>query len=725
MATLVLTAIGTAVGGPIGGAIGAMIGQQIDQRIFAPGNRNGPRLADLSIQTSTYGRTIPNIFGTMRVAGTVIWATNLREDRQSVSQGKGRPKVNVYSYSASFAVALSARPAMGIGRIWADGKLLRGAAGDFKVATGFRFYTGGEDQPVDPLIAAAEGMSGTPAYRGLCYAVFEDMALDSFGNRIPQLSFELIAEDAPISAGRILTELGGGAIRAECPEPLIGYAADGATLRSAIEPLVHLFGLAIWDDGAQLRLTQEATVPFDADALGAAPGTKGGPILAREALARASQPGTVRIGYADVARDHQLSTQTANLMTGALAEQINLPAATDAATAQYWAWQALMTTRARTSRARISLPWSALPLLGGGMIRLPGAPILWRITSLTFEAMRLDLTLMPHSPAPTARTAADAGRGVAEADAIHGPTHLIVFELPWLEPGLAPRPQIAVAAAGREPGWRRAALMQSNDAGASWIEIGETAAPAVMGKCVTQFEPVCADLFDRRSTLVVELLQDEMALFSADEDGLLAGRNLMLVGRELIQFGYAERIGTARYRLSHLLRGRRGTEAEIRAHLPGEACVLIDRTSLFLLPEPPESGKVRVMASGIGDAEPVEADCSVTGLAVRPLAPAHLSVTSQSDGSLRLGWIRRSREGWHWPDAIDAPLSEEQEAYRLTFMPDRGSSWEIDTNISAYGLSSSDLTRLRSLGATQLSCAVQQLGRMAASLPTQTTIFLN
>ena len=51
--------------------------------------------------------------------------------------GKGKPKVTTYSYTASFAVALASRPIAGIGRIWADGNLLRGAAGDLK--------TGGHD----------------------------------------------------------------------------------------------------------------------------------------------------------------------------------------------------------------------------------------------------------------------------------------------------------------------------------------------------------------------------------------------------------------------------------------------------------------------------------------------------------------------------------------------------------------------------------------------------
>jgi hypothetical protein len=189
MATLALSSIGTALGGPIGGAIGGLIGHGIDQSLFGPGPHRGPRLNDLSVQTSTYGTPVPRVYGTMRVAGTVVWATELRESSEPQSGAKGQPEVLVYSYSASFAVALSSRPATRVARIWADGKLLRGAAGDFKVKTGFRFYPGSEDQPIDPLIGSVEGIDSAPAYRGLALAVFEDLQLAEYGIRIPFLTF--------------------------------------------------------------------------------------------------------------------------------------------------------------------------------------------------------------------------------------------------------------------------------------------------------------------------------------------------------------------------------------------------------------------------------------------------------------------------------------------------------------------------------------------------------
>ncbi len=141
MATLVLTAVGSAIGGPIGGAIGGVLGQALDRNVLlAPRARQGPRLSDLKVQTSSYGTQIPKVFGTMRVAGCVIWATELIETRSTTRGGKGRPGVSGYNYAASFAVALSARPIASVGRIWAEGKLLRGAAGDWKTPTGLPYW---------------------------------------------------------------------------------------------------------------------------------------------------------------------------------------------------------------------------------------------------------------------------------------------------------------------------------------------------------------------------------------------------------------------------------------------------------------------------------------------------------------------------------------------------------------------------------------------------------
>lgn len=158
-------------------------------------DREGPRLSELAVQTSTEGAGIAIVFGRMRVTGQVIWAARFRETSQTRKSGggKGGPKTTQYRYSLSFAVGLAEGPIGGVGRIWANGEPFESAGAVMRV------HSGAEDQAPDPLIAAIEGAA--PAYRGLAYVVFEDLDLTPFGERIPNLSFEVFAaapdSDAP------------------------------------------------------------------------------------------------------------------------------------------------------------------------------------------------------------------------------------------------------------------------------------------------------------------------------------------------------------------------------------------------------------------------------------------------------------------------------------------------------------------------------------------------
>ncbi len=207
MATLVLGAAGAAIGGSIGGAIlgvsaatiggfiGSSIGSVVDSWIIsslAPTQRiEGARLDTLRITSATEGAVIPRLYGRMRMGGNIIWATDFREETKTTTQGGGKGggggkvKTTEHLYYASFAVALCEGPITGIGRIWADGKPM-----DLSGVT-WRWYPGDEAQTADPFIAAKMGAASTPAYRGTAYVVFEELALSTYGNRLPQLSFEV------------------------------------------------------------------------------------------------------------------------------------------------------------------------------------------------------------------------------------------------------------------------------------------------------------------------------------------------------------------------------------------------------------------------------------------------------------------------------------------------------------------------------------------------------
>jgi len=153
----------------------------------------GPRTADLQIQTSTEGAPIPMVYGRMRLAGQLIWAARFNETSITRASGGGKgggPKTTEYRYSVSFAVGVCEGKIGGVGRIWADGAPLT-----LEDIT-WRVHTGAADQAPDPVIEAIEGAGMAPAYRGLAYVVFEDLPLEAFGDRIPNLSFEVIAPPA-------------------------------------------------------------------------------------------------------------------------------------------------------------------------------------------------------------------------------------------------------------------------------------------------------------------------------------------------------------------------------------------------------------------------------------------------------------------------------------------------------------------------------------------------
>jgi len=196
-----VTVLGQQIAGQaIGRTLGAIAGRAIDNAVFAP-SIEGPRLKSLHIMESREGAGIPRLYGRMRVSGQVIWAAQFRESRREERAGKGGPTVTEFRYSASFAVGIAEGEIARVDRAWANGEPL-----DLSAIT-VRIYPGSETQDPDPLIEAVEGVGLAPAYRGLAYIVFEDLPLGPFGNRLPQLSFEVVR--APNGAGDLSEQVEG------------------------------------------------------------------------------------------------------------------------------------------------------------------------------------------------------------------------------------------------------------------------------------------------------------------------------------------------------------------------------------------------------------------------------------------------------------------------------------------------------------------------------------
>jgi hypothetical protein len=201
----------------------------------------GPRLKDLKISASTYGAAIPWVFGQTRVPGNMIWSTPIKEHKKKKFGGKGGTS-NQYTYSCTYAMGLCRGPIKQVRKVWADGKLIyditAGTVANIKYR--MRFYLGDENQVPDSAVAADLGDNAVP-FRGLAYILFDDMALADFGNRIPQITAEVLVGDSqPTVEASQITE-------ADTTTPIavtfaageavfdvqrrLGYLRDGTTLR--------------------------------------------------------------------------------------------------------------------------------------------------------------------------------------------------------------------------------------------------------------------------------------------------------------------------------------------------------------------------------------------------------------------------------------------------------------------------------------------------------------
>lgn len=194
--------VGGLVGGPTGALYGAQIGLTLGGLADPPDlpTQVGPRLADLTWQSSTLGAVLPRGYGSYSVLGNVFWIKGNKIDEvvtYTTTGGKGsrgKSRVKTYSYYVTLAVGLGdvvhTGPIAAVRRIWIAEKLWYDAsatdadtiAASAQAAEMFTLYTGDENQDPDPTIQADLGVANTPAWRGRAYLVMRDIPLREVGN---------------------------------------------------------------------------------------------------------------------------------------------------------------------------------------------------------------------------------------------------------------------------------------------------------------------------------------------------------------------------------------------------------------------------------------------------------------------------------------------------------------------------------------------------------------
>jgi hypothetical protein len=128
--------------------------------------------------------------------------------------------------------------------------------------------------------------------------------------------------------------------------------------------------------------------------------------------------------------------------------------------------------------------------------------------------------------------------------------------------------------------WRGAVIYRSSD-GVSFTDYAAITTAVGWAKAMTVL-PLHDSwgVWDRDNVLAVQVQSPGLEFESRTELEVLDGANLLLVGQEIVQFADAEQLGPSTWRLSKLLRGRRGTEWAMSSHQVGEVVLVLDPAAL-------------------------------------------------------------------------------------------------------------------------------------------------
>lgn len=701
MGSVLLSTVGTAVGGPLAGAVAASAGAALDSALFGRARRQAP--PEFRAPTSAYGDLVPAAYGRARLSGVLVWATPFRRAVRAKGGTSDRA-----AYTASFAVALSSRPIEAVGRIWADGRLIRDAGGAFAFDVTMRVHRGTPGQPVDPLIAAAEGMDACPAYRRLAYVVFEDFPLAHFGNRIPALSFEVVADPEGVAPAAWVEEqfreAGLADVTCAAAEPLEGYVGLGRSVREDVVALGEVLGIRPSSAASPVRLAtvgRSWTVPRGE--LGAR-GAGSAEARAVVSSANADAPGACIVTYLDPDRDYQLGSQRYG--TGASDRALELSAAVvaNAGDALAVAKRRLADAAAARERLEIALSWDWLEIAPNDVVVLEGDGRTWRVVETRIEpgVVRLRCEAVPGGQ--VAGHATDPGRVLPAPVERSVPTRLAMAELPGaIAPGGGPALNVCALAEG---GWAGAAIGWAFGGDDGFLPLGTLRAGVPHGELLEPLPEGPAEIWDESLSVVLachggaELLQSRARL------AVLNGANLLRIGDEVIQYRTVQSEGADRFRLRGLLRGRLLTRAA--AHAVGTFWHGLPPAALLALRlEPAWTGRELLLeASGAGDpAGGTLATHLLTGAGSAPLAPCHLRLAPEEGGGLRLRWIARDRGNLDWA----GQASPEARAYRVR-LDWEGSGFPQPLTLLATGdsvaIPASVVAEIRARGLREVGCEI-------------------
>jgi len=698
--------LGSAIPG-VGPWLGFSIGMTMGNIFFGPKPRLEGARMDVRIGGASQAAPIPIIFGSMRVAGNIIWAPDLVESSDTQGGGSlGGPTFTNYSYTADLGVMFCQGEITRFNKIWADAELIYDYnGGDEKWAEYIdpdkvTMYVGSMSQTVDPLIDAERTAAGdeAPAYLGRSYIVFETFPWSRFGHT-PNFTAEVV-RGTSVTLSSILEELFQrvGIAEAELDmSDLDGVTVSGfiipsrQELTSALEGLLRAYNADIVEvDGLLRGVLKDVSPSFSLDSKWLGCSTNGTPPTTKIETTHGNpleKPRSVDVTCFAQGHDYQQFTHRAVRLAvdsqGESTLDLNLVLSNNhgrriAETILYEEWCAI-------DQYKTTHPLMYLSVAPGdvGTIEIDGRTVTVRVVDQFIGLFgHVETHLVRHESAVYTQYVEGAeppgGGNVSEP----GLFTIWANDIPALrdsdtysngqsfEGNQTGSAVIYFAATRAYQGWPGALLIADPELvadGASQFLYADKR--AVIGETDTELGSAPHGLWDRTNTVDVTLVNGSLA--SATEAQVLNGANLCVIGNEILQFATATLIGTLQYRLSNLLRGRRGTEWAIDVHASGEQFVLANmgvvRSAGFDSWQHGLDVNLRISSAQVGVSGSNEIDLTLRSYSRKPYSPCDIRGSRDGSNNLTITWKRRSRRRSSGLLA-SPPLDESSEAYEVDIM---------------------------------------------------------
>lgn len=467
-----------------------------------------------------------------------------------------------------------------------------------------------------------------------------------------------------------------------------GYSISSVS--AAVDIISPLRSVAFFDgveSSTQIKFPtrgKEVVATFTTDDFGAYDGGSGSTVPPAITSSRADEttlPRTIRLHYKSVARDYEDDQQQSpfRLTTSAVNDQdLSLPLClgdTQALQCADIIWADAWAAK-DGHELSVDQSWSALEVADCIAVPVDKFMQRLRIVSDTNSAgvLRKLSCVRDNQGSYISYAIANPPARKPQKLKLVAPTNALFLDLPALQDSDSnPGFYMAAQRAAGGNAWNGCQIYRSTDGGATFVAQFAIVNESTVGTLEAAVPASPHYTYDDTTDITVNVLSAAYSFSSVTDAQLVAGANAAAMGAdghwEIVQFGEAVQLSATQWRLSRLLRGRRGTEYNIGKNVAGDTFVLLNagylQRELLSTAEINGARIYKVVSIGASYGSGVDTTFIGHAQALSPFSPVKLTAVYVSGADILITWRRRDRLGRTLMSGVDMPLSEATETFQV------------------------------------------------------------